>query len=170
MKKWNYYDAGGISVIDYIKAKLTPEQFKGFLLGNIIKYSGRLNHKDGCRDGDIEKLSKYSQWLEDFNKEEKDINFPNANTYYDGNVNIWEEFDKQAKKFNMPKKNKSVKGILDTYFADYMETYAEPPPVFHLTQGEVELLNKELGETKEGSLRKFRNYYRGVPIEIVSVE
>ena len=43
--KSSYYDAGGISTMDIIKAKLTDEQFKGFLLGNQIKYSCRLNHK-----------------------------------------------------------------------------------------------------------------------------
>ena len=43
--KSRYYDAGEIEVLDVIKAKLTPEQFKGWLLGNLIKYSCRANHK-----------------------------------------------------------------------------------------------------------------------------
>ncbi len=41
-----HYDAGGFETLDVIKAKLTPEQYEGFLLGNIIKYSCRLNFKD----------------------------------------------------------------------------------------------------------------------------
>jgi len=42
-KKSKYYDVGGIEVLDIIKAKLTNEQFRGFLLGNIQKYSLRCN-------------------------------------------------------------------------------------------------------------------------------
>ncbi len=57
-----YYDAGGISTMDVIKAKLTEEQFKGFLLGNIIKYSCRLNHKDNPKR-DSEKIAIYSKIL-----------------------------------------------------------------------------------------------------------
>lgn len=63
-EKSNYYDVGGISTMDVIKAKLSKEQFAGFLLGNIIKYSSRLNHK-GCADRDSEKLAVYSRLLTD---------------------------------------------------------------------------------------------------------
>lgn len=58
-----YYDVGGIETIEVIKAKLTPEQLKGYLLGNIIKYSCRLNFK-GSAERDAEKLKFYSNWLE----------------------------------------------------------------------------------------------------------
>jgi hypothetical protein len=61
-KEVNYYDVGGIETIDYIKAKLTPEQYKGYLLGNILKYSSRLNHK-GCAQKDAVKLQDYTTWL-----------------------------------------------------------------------------------------------------------
>ena len=61
-KSNSYYDIGGIEVIDYIKAKLTPEQYKGYLLGNIYKYSGRMQYK-GDEDSDIKKLSTYTNWL-----------------------------------------------------------------------------------------------------------
>ena len=60
--KASYYDAGGISTMDIIKAKLTPEQFKGFLLGNQIKYSCRLNFK-GAPKRDSEKAANYSRLL-----------------------------------------------------------------------------------------------------------
>ena len=43
--KSTYYDAGGIETMDIIRAKLTPEQFKGFLLGNSLKYLCRVNFK-----------------------------------------------------------------------------------------------------------------------------
>lgn len=61
-----YYAVGGIEVIDYIKAKLTPEQYKGYLLGNIYKYSGRLQYK-GDETKDIAKLAEYTDWLKEHN-------------------------------------------------------------------------------------------------------
>lgn len=57
--KSTYYDAGGIETLDVIKAKLTPEQYRGYLLGNVIKYSCRLNFK-GCLERDAEKLAVYA--------------------------------------------------------------------------------------------------------------
>ena len=60
--KNSYYDAGNISVIDVIKAKLTPEQYEGFLLGSVIKYSLRLNFKNQ-KESDAAKLAEYSMWL-----------------------------------------------------------------------------------------------------------
>jgi len=62
--KSRYYDAGGIETLDIIKAKLTPEQYRGFLLGNIIKYSCRVNHK-GNFDRDIEKVRFYGNSIFD---------------------------------------------------------------------------------------------------------
>jgi len=41
---------GGIETIDFIKAKLTAEQFEGYLLGNVIKYLSRYRHKNGLED------------------------------------------------------------------------------------------------------------------------
>lgn len=63
-----YYDAGGIETIDVIKAKLTPEQLRGYLLGNLIKYSCRMNFK-GSAVRDAEKCKYYSQWLAELEKE-----------------------------------------------------------------------------------------------------
>ena len=54
-----YYDAGGIETLRIIQAKLTPEQYEGYLLGNIIKYACRFNHK-GQADRDATKISKYA--------------------------------------------------------------------------------------------------------------
>ena len=62
-----YYDAGGISTMDIIKAKLTPEQYKGFLLGNQIKYLCRLNHK-GDPQRDAEKAANYARLLKELNE------------------------------------------------------------------------------------------------------
>ena len=46
----NHYKTGGIEVFDFMKAKLTPEEIKGFCKGNIIKYITRANHKNGTED------------------------------------------------------------------------------------------------------------------------
>jgi len=62
--KSHYYDAGGIETLDIIRAKLTNEQFRGFLLGNALKYLSRLNHKDNALR-DAEKASQYIQWLKE---------------------------------------------------------------------------------------------------------
>jgi hypothetical protein len=62
--KSRHYDHGGIETLDIIKAKLTPEQYKGFLLGNIIKYSCRANFKQQFVR-DIEKAGFYQKFLSD---------------------------------------------------------------------------------------------------------
>ena len=66
--KSSYYDAGYISTMDVIKAKLTDEQFKGFLLGNQIKYSCRLNYK-GDPKRDAEKAANYGRLLKELNEQ-----------------------------------------------------------------------------------------------------
>jgi hypothetical protein len=38
-----HYTEGGIETIDYMKAKATPEEFKGYLKLNAIKYLSRAN-------------------------------------------------------------------------------------------------------------------------------
>jgi len=60
-----YYAQGGIEVQDIIRAKLTSEQYFGWLLGNVIKYSTRLNWK-GQNVRDAEKCARYAQWMQDF--------------------------------------------------------------------------------------------------------
>ena len=67
--KSGHYDAGGIETIEVLKAKLTKEQYKGYLLGNIIKYSTRANFKDQF-NRDIEKINVYSDQLKQLNEEE----------------------------------------------------------------------------------------------------
>jgi len=62
----NYYDAGGVETLDIIKAKLTSEQYQGYLLGNSLKYLCRLMHKheyiEDCKR-DAEKAKNYTKWL-----------------------------------------------------------------------------------------------------------
>ena len=55
-----YYSYGGVEVLDVIKGKMTPEQYKGWILWNLIKYACRANHK-GQFARDIEKVNFYSK-------------------------------------------------------------------------------------------------------------
>jgi len=61
-KKNSHYDVGGIETIDFIRAKLTLDQYRGYLLGNVLKYASRLEHK-GMAKADASKLLEYSEWL-----------------------------------------------------------------------------------------------------------
>lgn len=46
----SHYKTGGIETLDYIKAKLSPDEWKGYLTGNIFKYISRYPHKNGKED------------------------------------------------------------------------------------------------------------------------
>jgi len=48
----DYYKSGGIETIDVIEAKMSKEEFKGYLLGSVLKYLSR----------------KKSNWIEDLKK------------------------------------------------------------------------------------------------------
>ncbi len=61
--KSSHYDAGGIETMEILRAKLTPEQFKGFCLGNALKYLSRANFK-GDFKRDIEKAGIYIREME----------------------------------------------------------------------------------------------------------
>jgi hypothetical protein len=53
-----HYALSGIECIDYIKERLTPEEFKGYCHGNLIKYQHRHNYK-GKPVEDMEKAQYY---------------------------------------------------------------------------------------------------------------
>lgn len=42
-----HYTAGGIETYDFMKAKLTTEELRGYLKGSIYKYLSRANIKHG---------------------------------------------------------------------------------------------------------------------------
>jgi len=52
----HYTDGGKIECIEAIEAQLTPEEYRGYLKGNVAKYLWREKHKGG-----IESLQK-AQW------------------------------------------------------------------------------------------------------------
>lgn len=56
-----HYTQGGVECIDGIEAALTPEEFRGYCKGNIIKYTWREKHKHGATD--MRKASWYFERL-----------------------------------------------------------------------------------------------------------
>jgi hypothetical protein len=60
--KNKHYDFGGIQTIDFIKAKLSPQEYVGYLKGNVLKYLSRANHKESAK-ADYEKAYTYMLWL-----------------------------------------------------------------------------------------------------------
>lgn len=60
----SHYTFGGIETIKFIEAKLSPEEFRGYLKGNVLKYGSRLGHK-GDMKIDAGKLAWYSSHLKE---------------------------------------------------------------------------------------------------------
>ena len=64
-----HYRQGGIECIDAIRAALTPEEFRGFCKGNVIKYAWRERHKGG--DADLSKAGDYLDYIKQAKEETK---------------------------------------------------------------------------------------------------
>ena len=56
----NHYKEGGIEPIEYMRQKMSKEAFVGFCMGNVMKYVGRYEHKNGVED--LKKAQKYLEW------------------------------------------------------------------------------------------------------------
>jgi hypothetical protein len=56
----DHYRKGSIECIDAIRAALTPEEFRGFCKGNVLKYAFRELYKGG--DDDLRKCADYIKW------------------------------------------------------------------------------------------------------------
>lgn len=59
----SHYKQGGIECIDAIRAALTPDEFRGYCKGNILKYAWRERHKNG--DEDLRKAAVYAGFATD---------------------------------------------------------------------------------------------------------
>jgi len=60
-----FYDAHYVSKhqpIEAIQSNFTPEAFKGFLRGNIVKYASRFGKKDDELK-EAQKIFRYAEWL-----------------------------------------------------------------------------------------------------------
>lgn len=58
-----HYTDGGVETIDFIKAKLTDEQFLGYCLGNAMKYVSRAGKKTADPTQDLRKAVWYLKRL-----------------------------------------------------------------------------------------------------------
>lgn len=64
----DHYTDGGMETIDIIKAKSSPEEFVGFLKGNVIKYVTRAGKKSNKKE-DLRKAQWYlSKLIEEVNE------------------------------------------------------------------------------------------------------
>ena len=63
----DHYLQGGLEVIDILWAKLSPEEFRGYLKGNILKYTMRAEHKSDAPQ-DYAKAAWYANRLRDLTK------------------------------------------------------------------------------------------------------
>lgn len=63
----DHYNFGKMETLDLIDNFSTPEEYDGFLKGNIIKYLHRYNYKNGLED--LEKAQWYLNKLVDVFKE-----------------------------------------------------------------------------------------------------
>ena len=57
-----HYKVGGIETIQFIKAKLSKEEYVGYLRGNVLKYASRLGAKSNAPE-DAGKMAWYSNEL-----------------------------------------------------------------------------------------------------------
>lgn len=70
-----HYMQGSHECIDEIKAMLTPDEFRGFLKGNVIKYRYRANLKNGKED--LAKADNYAYYLINGHFKKADLNSKN---------------------------------------------------------------------------------------------
>ena len=57
----SHYTDGGIETIDFIRAKLGPDGFRSYCLGNVMKYISRAGKK-GDAGEDLKKAKVYLEW------------------------------------------------------------------------------------------------------------
>ena len=59
-----HYKSGGIETIEYIRAKMTKEEFYGYIKGNVMKYVSRVDKKSDKLLDKIDDLKKAQWYLE----------------------------------------------------------------------------------------------------------
>jgi hypothetical protein len=59
-----HYTQGGIETIDYIRAKMSPDEYIGYLRGNILKYTSRI----GLKGDPVEDSGKIVWYAVELNK------------------------------------------------------------------------------------------------------
>ena len=62
VNEWEAHYKTDVQPIEVMEANMTPEEFRGFLRGNIIKYVCRLGRKDD-EVQEVNKIIRYANWL-----------------------------------------------------------------------------------------------------------
>ncbi len=57
-----HYDRGKVQPIDFMEGSFSPDEYVGYLKGNVIKYISRYRHKGTPLD-DLHKAQTYLGWL-----------------------------------------------------------------------------------------------------------
>ena len=63
-----HYNRGSVQFIDYLEGSFTPDEYRGFLKGQVIKYISRYRYK-GSPAEDLLKARQYLEWLMEFERE-----------------------------------------------------------------------------------------------------
>lgn len=58
----DHYTTGPVEAIEAIKSALTPEEYRGYLRGQILRYIWRAPYK-GNYSEDLQKAQQYLNWL-----------------------------------------------------------------------------------------------------------
>jgi len=65
----DHYDRGTVQPIDFMEGSFTPDEYRGFLKGQVIKYIARYRYKGKPID-DLAKAKTYLDWLMEFEREQ----------------------------------------------------------------------------------------------------
>ena len=63
----NHYEQYSMETIEAIKGQSTPDEYRGFLKGNVMKYLARYRSKNGTED--LEKAQWYLETLHEYEVE-----------------------------------------------------------------------------------------------------
>ena len=64
-----HYSLGTIQPIDFMEGSFTPDEYRGFLKGQVIKYIARYRYK-GTPEADLVKAQTYLSWLAEFERKQ----------------------------------------------------------------------------------------------------
>lgn len=144
MNEPDYYAGNGLSPIGAFKQGLmSKEQYKGFLIGNVIKYVVRAGKKDDAIK-DLEKAKTYIDFYLELMNVERVGNIP-INIEVNDDID-WDKFKEDVEKALEDAKNIPV----------IMETPTDDPNIMELKVSEV--MYDENGELKPEAREQIREY------------
>ena len=68
----DHYNRGTVQPIDFMESNFTPDEYRGFLKGQVIKYVARYRYKGEPLD-DLAKAKTYLDWLIEFEEKREKI-------------------------------------------------------------------------------------------------